>query len=359
MTAPLASELENILPNLSLPPLEFHLVEHAGAGSGTSIPILESIGNRVPGLRFSVEYRRQWTPAMLRLAVANAREKAERTNTAPLVVLPYLSEERLLELEAEGVSGLDLCGNGVVTGPGGLTIFRSGKPNRFTSSAPIKNIFRGATSLVPRAFLQQESFPSVAALRETLRTRRCLVSASTVSKALNGLEDEILLDRGPNGLTLLQPEKLIHLLETNYTPPTARLRIIGRVEMPLPELRTALAQTAQTLGLPLAGTGETSAERYAPLSNSDRIAVYCGDAGKIADRLRLTPTDRFANLALIETVDPVAYADTRLDSSGFAWASPIQSFLEMAHAEPRLRQMAAGLRDAILQGLHAEGNPRQ
>ena len=56
-------------------------------------------------------------------------------------------------LEREGVSGLDLCGNGVVTVPGEWLVYRTGKPNLYPQSFPIKNVFRGASSLVARVFL--------------------------------------------------------------------------------------------------------------------------------------------------------------------------------------------------------------
>ncbi len=60
----------------------------------------------------------------------------------PLLFVPFLSERQLQELEQEKISGIDLCGNGVVVVPDVFAVFRSGEKNRFTSSAPIENIYR-------------------------------------------------------------------------------------------------------------------------------------------------------------------------------------------------------------------------
>ena len=60
-------------------------------------------------------------------------------------------------LEETGVSGLDLCGNGIVIVKGELLVVRSGLPNRFPRSEPIRNVYRGDSSLVGRAFFPSPS----------------------------------------------------------------------------------------------------------------------------------------------------------------------------------------------------------
>ncbi len=65
-----------------------------------------------------------------------------------MLLMPFLSELQLKELEREGISGIDLCGNCVVVYPGTFSVFRSGAKNRFPSSALIKNIYRKNSSMV-------------------------------------------------------------------------------------------------------------------------------------------------------------------------------------------------------------------
>jgi len=60
----------------------------------------------------------------------------------PMLFMPFLSDRQLQELEREGLSGIDLCGNGVVIVPGTIAVFSSGRKNRFPSSVLIKNIYR-------------------------------------------------------------------------------------------------------------------------------------------------------------------------------------------------------------------------
>src|SRR5262245_60008064 len=63
--------------------------------------------------RFATVCRRLWT----RRAVSEAADAALRAaggGEHALIVVPYLDEEQLGHLEAKGVSGIDLCGNGVV-----------------------------------------------------------------------------------------------------------------------------------------------------------------------------------------------------------------------------------------------------
>src|SRR4029078_6306480 len=124
-----------------------------------------------------------------------------------MVILPYLSDDRLRELDAARVSGLDLCGNGVIIIPKDLLVYRTGAPNRFTTSAPIKNIYRGTSSLVARTFLLRPQYPSLSELQAEIERRGGRVSLPTVSKVVSGLEDDLIVGRNDSALRLLQPDK--------------------------------------------------------------------------------------------------------------------------------------------------------
>ncbi|MBW2311723.1 MAG: winged helix-turn-helix domain-containing protein, partial [Deltaproteobacteria bacterium] len=123
----------------------------------------------------------------------------------------------LQELEREGISGIDLCGNGVVIVPGMFAVFRSGGKNRFPASAPIKNIYRKNSSMVGRVFVVRPVFNAVQDVCSEINQRNMLVnrwdpmSLSTVSKALKTLEQDLIVERR-GAIRLLQPDKLLEKL---------------------------------------------------------------------------------------------------------------------------------------------------
>jgi hypothetical protein len=140
-----------------------------------------------------------------------------------MLFMPFLSERQLQELEREGLSGIDLCGNGVVVVPDGLAVFRSGGKNRFPSSALIKNSYRKNSSMVGKIFLLFAGYEAVREIRTKINQRNLLVtrwdkkpmSLSTVSKALKTLEDDLIITR-EGAIHLLQPDKLLEKLRENY-----------------------------------------------------------------------------------------------------------------------------------------------
>ncbi|MCD6394779.1 MAG: hypothetical protein J7M40_14905 [Planctomycetes bacterium] len=69
----------------------------------------------------------------------------------PLIVASYIGRKQSELLLKEGVSWIDLSGNMLIRVPPNIYIERSGKPNRYPDSAPIKKVFQGTSSLVSRA----------------------------------------------------------------------------------------------------------------------------------------------------------------------------------------------------------------
>ena len=171
---------------------------------------------------FAIECKRLGTPKEFAGAILQIQSWKLPDDMFPMLLLPYLKPEQLDELDRLGISGVDLCGNGVITIPGRLKVFRTGQPNRFKSSATIKNVYRGKTSLVARIFAEQSSFPSLQSLREAIVERDFLsatgltkpIGLSTVSKALKTLEQDLIIAREEDGtIRLLQREQLLDKLQ--------------------------------------------------------------------------------------------------------------------------------------------------
>ncbi len=347
---PFEADLHEVGTVLQMPPLSLRVVSESPSKQHVDI-LLEISGKGLPTCRFAAEYKRQWTPQQIALAVSEARSRAQVLGLLPMVIVPYLSEERLLELEAQDVSGLDLCGNGVICVSGKYLLFRTGKPNRFKSSAPIKNIYRGATSLVARSFLLTSTYPGANALAEAIRSRGGVLSQGTISKALTTLEQDLIIARGKDGIRLLQAQKLLDLLEHKSEPVKVTREFVGRSLLELPALMIRLTERAREAGIAMTATGVSSTPHYLAFTMEPGVAAYCGDISALLDGIDVQETNRFPNLQLLETDDPIAFFDCRPDDAvGYPWASPIQTYLEMTNGDPRLKQSAPALRTNLLKG---------
>jgi hypothetical protein len=290
--------------------------------------------------------------------VAQVRRYARPPEFYPLVVVPYLPEARLADLEASGVSGIDLCGNGVVMVPDELFVYRSGRPNKFRSEAEIKNVFRGSSSLVARAFLLVPEYASVQEAQREVERRGGKVVLATVSKVCKSLESMLVIERKrgegttARRLRLLQPDKLLELLELNYVAPTVTRTLRGKTKLPPEAFRSELAARASE-DARVVQTGFGSVAAYAVMATEPMQYFYCSDLDATLRTLgdAFEQTDRFANVTLSETKDDTVYFDRRPE----LLASPIQAYLELAKGDKRSQETAEQLRRTILTPLTAAG----
>ena len=136
-------------------PVTVTLVKENYRGTGgrktTEVDALVEIRWRRKKYRFAAELKALSTPKSLDSAVLQIRRASERLGLYPLVVTTYLSQDNLQSLEREGISGLDLCGNGVVVVPGELLLWRSGAANKYPRGTAIQNVYCGNSSLITRA----------------------------------------------------------------------------------------------------------------------------------------------------------------------------------------------------------------
>ena len=304
--------------------------------------------------RFDVEVRSVCTPKNFAATLRTLRElRSGPDPQRPILVVPYLSDDRISQLEKEGISGIDLSGNGVVVVPGELLVCRTGQPNRFPASAPIRNVFRGTSSMVSRVFLLRPTFGSVTAVREEIRRRGGSVSMSTVSKVLKALAQEVLVEHNNDGIRLLRADRLLDVLADNYKPPNKTGGFVGRSARPAGELLDRLADVMTAHDVQWAVTGMCSAGKYAMTAGREKMSLYVSAMPQeLADRLRdlCVPqgTGR-ANFEVYQTPRTSAYFDVRWEGPR-PWASPVETYLELACRGGRDRQAAAEIRRLILRG---------
>jgi hypothetical protein len=308
--------------------------------------------------RFAVETKSQSTPKEFDTVTRQAETYAKGTGYLPMIILPYLRESQLLELEERNISGIDLCGNGVVVVPGRLIVFRTGNPNQFRSSAPIKNIYRRNTSMVGRSFLSIGSYPNLRAVRDRVNTRNLLVQkgertpmiGATAWKALKGLQDDLIVERRSKGFQLLQADKLLEKLVENYEPPKASRRIRLKVETGGEKLQRWFAQRMASTSDSWIMTGISSVELYAVMAREEIIAVYCTRLDDLREVVGGKENDRFPNVELIEVNDEPVYFDPQ-DYKNLRWASPVQCYLELMAGDKRDQETAEQVKDNILKRL--------
>ena len=334
---PLLLELLSIQPNLPDKP-------------GLSADAILSVRWRERCYRFIVESKARSTPKILRECVAQATAYADPPDRYPMIMVPYLSPGQLTVLEANDVSAIDACGNGVIVVPGELLVLKTGQPNRYPDSAPLKNPYAGVSSLVARAFLLVPEFEQVSGIRAAIEARGGRLALPTVSKALKCLEDDLIVGRKTRRIRLLQPDKLLEKLVESYRPPRVNGRSIGKCTIEASgEAMQELQSIARRKNLQLILTGVSSAEAYGVPVTMAPYSLYCSDARSVVESLgdRFRETSRFPNLELVETRDQLVYFDPRRDAD-FPWASPIQTYLELMSGDKRQREIAEQVKRRIL-----------
>jgi hypothetical protein len=294
--------------------------------------------------RFVVEFKGQSAPSYLAGAIEQVRAySAANPNLLPLVIVPYLSPSSLERLIAAGVSGLDLCGNGVINIPGEWFVFRTGEKNRFPSSLPIKNIYRGASSVVARVFLLRPNFQSVNEVRNEILKRKGNVSLSTVSKVLKGLEEDLIIGRNDE-IRLLQPERLLEQLQNSYRRPRTKLRLQGKIN----DQGEFLRRAGKVAEVNKASIARRSPTPYVVLPSSNEIdSFYVSSSAPFLKEFEFEETSRFPNVEFLETDDPTVYFDRR-ESFSPPIISPLEAYLELSNGGKREQEAAEPLRANLL-----------
>jgi hypothetical protein len=358
------------------PPLQVVAVQPEVRFAGSVLDALITLRWGKRAYDFVVETCRLWTPKAVSERMDQVRRYALLTGNYPLILVPYLSEERLLELEAQRISGIDLCGNGVIVVPDKLLVLRTGSPNRFRWTGTIKNVYRKNSSIAARAFLLVPQFGSVQEMLKEIQKRGGEITLATVSKVCKNMVSDLVIERASSEASrerssnrrqseklsrpmprvkpppfvrrtrLLQPEKLLDLLARNYVPPEVRRTFRGKSVLQPEELRKRLESWERKSGVKTILTGVSSVEAYAVMAREPMQSFYCTDIESALRSLGsdLRETDRFANVTLLETRENFVYFDRR---PGLI-ASPIQTYLELLTGDKREKETADQVRRVIL-----------
>ena len=183
-----------------------------------------------------------------------------------------------------------------------------------------------------------------------LKQRGGGVAFSTVSKALKRLEEELIASRQGDTIRLLQADVLLDKLAANYEAPDIEERYRGKCDLPGNEIVRRLTSAASAEKRKVIMTGAASSERYAALASEPMVSLYTslppsellarGDIG-------VKETGRFANLEILRTTDARVFFDPRVEED-LPFASPVQTYLELANGDKRQKDAAKQVRRGIL-----------
>lgn len=347
---------------IKLPPLSFNFLADELTSDGTShFDTLIEAKWKKKTAKFVVVCKSKSTPKAFLNSINQLKLLSPPKGFLPMLVMPFLNESKLLELEKEGISGIDLCGNGVVVVPGRFYIFRSGNKNIYPASDTIiKNIYQNKTSMVARVFFAREDYSAVNEVWAEINRRNYLatyldkskISLSTISKSLKSLEEDLIIDRKAS-IRILQLDKLLMKLSANYTPPKIREKVLLKISSKNETLRELLIRQSRELNLPIAATGKSSVTQYTVMQRGDVLSVYCTRLEKILEQLPGNRSTRFPNLELIETDDEFVYFDARKKNK-FRWASPLQVYLELMAGDKRDKETAEQVKSLLLKNIESE-----
>ncbi len=263
----------------------------------------------------------------------------------PLLIAPYFSEETLEYLSSEQVSGLDLSGNGVINVPDKIFVYRTGAKNKFPSSAPIKNIFRGVSSLVGRVFLVKPDYKAVGDVLKEIRMRSGSTTFATISKVLKVLEEELIISRS-NDIRLVDGQRLLKNLGDSYQRPNITKTVKGKSK----NLGVALTEISKNANQADILCAIDDPQEYAVVPMSSEVKkIYTEGIDRVLRGVEFTKDERFSNIELIETQEPTVYFDRRYNSDMRCYfTSPVQIYLELSKGGKREKDAAEQIAKNIL-----------
>jgi len=307
-------------------------------------------------VRYVFEYKANNSLRTLATVQWQIRSVAERENLLPLIIVPYLNEEALKNLEENDISGLDLCGNGVILSPD-FRLWRTGHENQFKDSRLLRNPYRGDSSIFARCFLLRSDFESLSQLQEFALARTFAQSNAsfsnhlalgTASKVVQSLADELIVQKEGKRISLLDAQRLLLHLRRNARE-ASRLSLLGKTSLSQSQIWEKLSEAMDNNGLRGVATGVASAGRYRVLSGVEMLSLYVSDLERASELLEVRSTRAFANIQIFEERKNVVYFDARTEGS-IRWASPIQTWLELANGASREQEAAEELERLLKNG---------
>ena len=306
-----------------------------------------------PSFRAAVELLTISTPKAVSLkssVLKNSYSKFRERKLIPMIVAPYISKKQSKVLYEEGVSWIDLSGNMLLNIPPNIYIERTGRPNKFPDTAPIKKIYQGTSSLVTRALLlKPEGFTSLYQIVDFINTQNGKITLATVSKVLKSLEEELLISRKKSRIFAKQPQQLLENLATGYADYSNRRkdRCYKYDVDSIDELCTAFYEA----DIDYAYCGFYAA-KIKGCGMTEQIKIFLKSMQDLKKALRLNPAiaspdEGFGQVTFIETNNPCVWFNSQGEPFDRV-VDDLELYLEMTIDRPRGPKIAEQLKERII-----------
>lgn len=338
-------QIKDSLGKIDFEPLKIRLEDRKTSATDDASRLV--IGWKDGSEYFLPEILGEASPKQVDLSLFRIGEKTAGKSAGkslfPIIIAPYLSEQALNRLAESEISGIDLSGNGVVVIPGKLFVYRAGAKNKFLSNAPIKNVFRGTSSLVARVFFNKSEYENVGEILSEITTRGGKTTFSTVSKVLKALEEELIIAKGEK-VRLLDAKRLLEKLVKNYRRPQMRRTL----SIKCTDLSTALEKISENAKKKNIIFAWDYPARYTVMpSDTFPMKIYTESIDELLKEVDFNETSRFPDITLMETDETTLYFDRSKEQESY-FLSPLETYLQLATQGKREQEAALLMTDKLL-----------
>lgn len=250
-------------------------------------------------------------------------------NIPILLVTPWLSPRTRELLAAEGMNYLDLTGNALIRleHP---TVYIETQGALKDPSPPPKGKARVQGPKAGRLIRLLVDVRPPYGVRELAAAGG--IAFSYVSRVLDTLDDEALIDRSARGrVESVDVPRLLRRWAQTYD--VFRSNKVARFLAPN-GAAGVLERLASVEGT-VAVTGSFAAARLAPVAAPALLAVYATEVQTLVDALGLIPADQGANVALLTPFDPVVFERT-MEIGGVSYAARSQVVVDCLTGNGRM-----------------------
>ncbi len=292
---------------------------------------------------FVAEVKSVGQPRAAREAVNQLwRYRENRPDIVPVFIAPYISPASAELCKQEGTNYLDLSGNCRLVFDNAF-IEREGRPNLFTEKRDLRSLYSPKASRILRVLLVT---PGKAWKIKDL-AKEAEVSLGLSSNVKKLLGDREWIRKTEDGLTLLEPEKLLAEWAENYSFRKNRVRDCYSLE-PIYDLEAGLAKACREKKVRYALTGFSAAARLAPMVRSPRAMAYVEKPpDELIASLGLKEVTSGANVTLLEPYDAGVFYGAR-EMGGVCLASSVQAYLDLKGFRGRGEEAAVKLLDEVI-----------
>lgn len=310
-------------------------------------------------IKFQCEIKSRGTPQQIEVALKQLRtalfggQSGNYSDRHAMLIVPYLSEKALRTLEAHEVSGVDLCGNGIIYLPNDLVIRYTGAKNKYPDSAPVKNVYNGKAGIVVRYLALNRTYQGLTDLHDAIAKDTTTVSMPLCSKVVKSLIEEGMLaqkikinDSRRIGFEVRNLSEILDGLARDWRKTKPRRRVAVKMSDD-PLRRMVERMKGRTWSL----SGASSAYYHAFSSDAgcpEFIVENVDEAMQTTESIR-EKIPSFAMAHLIEYDEPGPLTQIITDENGMKWAGLIQTWLELQAGDARQNESAQFIRKRIME----------